>query len=114
MRGEGEREAEAGGIPRHSDHPGFGLRDLRRSLAGPEYARRLVEAASSARAEIRTEATVTGWADELSLEVTSPRGRLRVNARTLVLGGMNHDKTVRILREYTPNIEFAARTWVPK
>ena len=29
------------------------------------------------------------------------------NARTLVLGGMNHDKTVRILREYTPNIEFA-------
>ena len=24
-----EREREAGGIPRHSDHTGFGLRDLR-------------------------------------------------------------------------------------
>ena len=29
------------------------------------------------------------------------------NARTLVLGGLNHSKTVRILREYTSNLEFA-------
>jgi predicted amino acid dehydrogenase len=29
------------------------------------------------------------------------------NARTLVLGGLNHQRTVRILREYTPNLEFA-------
>jgi predicted amino acid dehydrogenase len=29
------------------------------------------------------------------------------NARTLVLGGLNHSKTVRILREYTQNLEFA-------
>jgi predicted amino acid dehydrogenase len=29
------------------------------------------------------------------------------NARTLVLGGLNHHKTVRILREYTSNLEFA-------
>ena len=92
-----EREAEAGGIPRHSDHPGFGLRDLRRSLSGPEYARRLVEAASSAGAEIRTEATVTGWADERSLEVTSPRGRLNVEARVVVLatGARERPRTAR-------------------
>jgi len=92
-----EREAEAGGIPRHSDHPGFGLRDLRRSLSGPEYARRLVEAASSAGAEIRTEATVTGWADERSLEVTSPRGRLNVDARVVVLatGARERPRTAR-------------------
>ena len=92
-----EREAQAGGIPRHSDHPGFGLRDLRRSLAGPEYARRLVEGASSARAEIRTEATVTGWADERSLEVTSPRGRLNVEARVVVLatGARERPRTAR-------------------
>ena len=30
-----EREAEAGGIPRHAQHQGFGLRDLRRPLSGP-------------------------------------------------------------------------------
>ena len=28
-----EREREAGGIPRHSDHSGFGLRDLRKVLS---------------------------------------------------------------------------------
>jgi L-2-hydroxyglutarate oxidase LhgO len=34
-----EREAEAGGIPRHSDHLGYGVRDLRTLLTGPGYAR---------------------------------------------------------------------------
>ena len=29
------------------------------------------------------------------------------NARTVVLGGLNHDRTTRILREFTDNIEFA-------
>ncbi len=29
------------------------------------------------------------------------------NARTVVLGGSNHDRTVRILREFTSNVEFA-------
>jgi predicted amino acid dehydrogenase len=29
------------------------------------------------------------------------------NARTVVLGGANHDRTTRILREHTANIEFA-------
>ncbi|MGN6574599.1 MAG: dehydrogenase [Nocardioides sp.] len=29
------------------------------------------------------------------------------NARTVVLGGMNHERTTRILREYTQNLEFA-------
>ncbi len=29
------------------------------------------------------------------------------NARTVVLGGLNHDRTTRILREFTQNIQFA-------
>lgn len=29
------------------------------------------------------------------------------NARTVVLGGVNHDRTTRVLREFTPNLEFA-------
>ena len=40
-----EREAEPGGIPRHARHQGFGLRDLRRPLSGPAYARRYAELA---------------------------------------------------------------------
>ena len=80
-----EREPEAGGIPRHADHPGFGARDLRRLLRGPAYARRYAELARAAGAEIRTEATVTGWTADGALEVTSPTGRATIAAAAVVL-----------------------------
>ena len=54
-----EREAEAGGIPRHSWHTGYGLRDLHRVLSGPAYARALADAAVAAGAELRLGTTVT-------------------------------------------------------
>ena len=56
-----ERETAPGGIPRHAQHQGFGLRDLRRPLSGPSYARRYSELATAAGAELRTETMVTGW-----------------------------------------------------
>ena len=56
-----EREGEPGGIPRHAQHQGFGLRDLRRVLSGPAYARRYAELARAAGAELLTETMVTGW-----------------------------------------------------
>ena len=40
-----DREAEPGGVPRHSWHTGYGLRDLHRVLTGPAYARALAGAA---------------------------------------------------------------------
>jgi phytoene dehydrogenase-like protein len=43
-----EREPEAGGIPRHSDHSGYGVRDRRRVMSGPQYAARLVADAHDA------------------------------------------------------------------
>jgi thioredoxin reductase len=57
-----DREQQAGGIPRHSAHTGYGLRDLHRVLTGPAYARHYADAAARAGAEIRTGTTVTGWA----------------------------------------------------
>jgi thioredoxin reductase len=56
-----DRDDEAGGIPRHSAHTGFGARDLRRVLTGPGYARRYTGAAAAAGADIRLGTTVTGW-----------------------------------------------------
>src|SRR5262249_15002529 len=50
-----ERERDAGGVPRHSAHTGFGLRDLRRLLSGPQYAARYVHLATQAGIELRTE-----------------------------------------------------------
>ncbi|MFN6547117.1 NAD(P)/FAD-dependent oxidoreductase [Mycolicibacterium nivoides] len=80
-----ERESEAGGIPRHSDHPGYGIRDMKTFIGGPTYARRLVREATAAGAEIRTATMVTGWAGDRSLELTSPAGRERLDARAAIL-----------------------------
>ncbi|OMB77518.1 NAD(P)/FAD-dependent oxidoreductase [Mycolicibacterium conceptionense] len=80
-----ERESEAGGIPRHSDHPGYGIRDMLTFISGPAYARRLVREATAAGAEIRTATMVTGWAGEKSLELTSPAGREQLDARAVIL-----------------------------
>ena len=55
-----DREAEAGGVPRHSAHTGYGLRDLHRVMTGPAYARHYVRAAVRAGAEVRAGTTVTG------------------------------------------------------
>ena len=43
-----ERESATGGIPRHSDHPGYGIRDMKTFISGPAYARRLTKQAVTA------------------------------------------------------------------
>lgn len=80
-----DREAEVGGVPRFCAHHGFGLRDLHRPLTGPAYARRYAQLAGSSGVQIFTGSTVTGWSDDGSLEVTSPRGRELVAADAIVL-----------------------------
>lgn len=92
-----ERENDAGGIPRHSDHPGYGIRDMKAFLSGPEYARRLVR--NAARAEIRTQTTVTGWADDLTLETTCPVGREQIRARAVILatGARERPRSARLI-----------------
>ncbi|MGB3483604.1 MAG: NAD(P)/FAD-dependent oxidoreductase [Mycobacterium sp.] len=92
-----EREHEAGGIPRHSDHLGYGIRDMRRFISGPEYARRLVR--QSAAATIRTDTMVTGWSEGGSLEVTSPRGRELISAAAIVLatGARERPRSARLI-----------------
>ncbi|HEY2268796.1 MAG TPA: FAD-dependent oxidoreductase [Streptosporangiaceae bacterium] len=57
-----DREPAAGGVPRHSAHTGYGLRDLHRVMTGPSYARALAGAAQTAGARVRPGTTVTGLA----------------------------------------------------
>ena len=80
-----ERESDAGGIPRHAQHQGFGIRDLRRPLSGPAYARRYAELAAEAGAEIRTGTMVTGWSPGGPLELTGPRGRETIEPDAVIL-----------------------------
>ncbi|MEU3165729.1 FAD-dependent oxidoreductase [Streptosporangium sp. NPDC006930] len=94
-----ERESAAGGIPRHSDHPGYGIRDMRRFMSGPAYARRLVRQAEAAGAKILTNATVTNWAGERVIEATTPEGRVRVEARAVILatGARERPRPARLI-----------------
>ena len=79
-----EREREAGGIPRHSDHTGFGVRDLRRVMSGPRYARRYAALARDAGVALRNQTMVTGFSNG-RLSLTSSEGRSELSPRAVVL-----------------------------
>ena len=83
-----DREAAAGGVPRHSRHAGYGLRDLHRLLSGPSYARVLTDTAARAGAQLRTGSTVTGLrarGEGLSAVLTSAAGIEEVHAPAVLL-----------------------------
>ena len=98
-----DREPEPGGVPRHSWHTGYGLRDLRRVMTGPAYARALVSAALAAGAELRTGTTVTGWTTgpdgTHAVTLTSPAGRETVAAAAVLLatGCRERPRTARLI-----------------
>jgi thioredoxin reductase len=80
-----EREREAGGIPRHSDHTGFGLRDLRTVLSGPRYAKRYRELAEQEGVDVVAETMVTEWEGDRGLKLTGPGGREEIEPPAVVL-----------------------------
>jgi thioredoxin reductase len=80
-----EREREAGGIPRHSNHSGFGLRDLRTVLSGPRYAQRYRELADQKGVEVIAETMVTDWEGECRLKLTGPGGRQETEPPAVIL-----------------------------
>jgi len=104
-----EREAGAGGIPRHSDHLGYGIRDRHRILRGPAYAQLLVQDAVAAGAEIRTGTMVTGWASPNSVQVTSATGCHTINARVTVLatGARERSRSARMIPGDRPEGVFS-------
>jgi len=80
-----DREKQAGGIPRHCEHIGFGMRDLYRLLDGPGYAAHYVRLAEKNQVEILTETTITSWADATHLKATRPSGLAEIKASAVVL-----------------------------
>jgi thioredoxin reductase len=93
-----DRESELGGIPRHCNHTGYGMRDLYRFMSGPAYARIIVDKATSAGAMLRANNMVTGW-NGGQLEVTSPQGRYALRARAIVLatGARERPRPARLI-----------------
>ena len=94
-----DREADPGGVPRHCDHTGFGLHDLRRSLRGPAYARLLTRRAEEAGARVRTSTTVVDLADDGTVTLTGPEGMVPVRPRVVLLatGARERPRAARLV-----------------
>ncbi|MBK9123623.1 MAG: FAD-dependent oxidoreductase [Chloroflexi bacterium] len=112
-----EREHEAGGVPRHCHHTGFGIRDLRRVMRGPGYAKRYVELAEKAGVQIVTDTMVTGWSGADSVQTTSPTGLETYAADAIVLatGCRERPRSARLVAGSRPAGVFttgALQQWV--
>jgi thioredoxin reductase len=96
-----DREAQPGGIPRHSLHTGYGLRDLHRVLTGPAYARALTAVAVRSGAELRTGCTVTELrvGGDMSAVLTSASGieEVRPAAVLLATGCRERPRAARLV-----------------
>lgn len=104
-----ERETGVGGIARHTDHTGYGLREFHRLLRGPAYAARWADRAERAGVVIRTGTTATGWAgvgaSSCSLSLTSSSGVEVLEARGIVLatGTRERPRSARLVPGSRPS-----------
>lgn len=94
-----EREAAAGGIPRHSHHTGYGVRDLHRFTTGPRYAALYAARARAAGVHLATNTMATGWDTDGALRVTSPSGvgTVRASAVLLATGARERPRPARLV-----------------
>ncbi len=79
-----DREPEAGGIPRQCGHPPFGIREYKRLMTGPSYAKMLVDTALKADVNIELKSTVTELKPEGVLTVASPEGLTELTAKRVL------------------------------
>jgi len=94
-----DREADAGGVPRHSNHLGYGIRDLHRFMTGPAYAKSYVERAQKCGVTISTSTTATQLGEGTYVDLSSPQGLERVHAKAIVLatGARERGRNARMI-----------------
>ena len=78
-----EREAVAGGIPRHCGHLGFGWQSHRRLWSGPRFAAELRKSATGL--DVRTAATVLELVKDGQLRIQTPAGLAEMKARHILI-----------------------------
>jgi thioredoxin reductase len=78
-----EREAEAGGVPRHCGHFGFGWESHKRLTTGPKFASRML--ADAKGIDIRTSTTVLEFTMRNTLRVHSAKGISDMSAKRVIL-----------------------------
>ncbi len=94
-----DREGTAGGVPRHCGHSPYGLREFRRVMTGPAYAKRLAETAAGAGAEIMTGVTVTALhpGGRMSLTSDAGLGEMQGRAVLLAMGARETPRSARLI-----------------
>ena len=100
-----ERETQAGGVPRHCQHLGFGMRDLHRVMSGPAYAEHYARAAANAGVRLRLATTATEWTGPRTLSLTSRAGVEEVSGRAVILatGARERPRSARLVAGTRPS-----------
>ncbi len=78
-----ERETEAGGVPRHCHHPGFGFEQFHWPYSGPAYARRLRRDVNDM--ELRIGASVVALRPNGELDVVTDNGLETMTGKVVLL-----------------------------
>lgn len=78
-----ERETEAGGIPRHCGHPGFGWQSHRRIWSGPRFAAQLRD--DSRALDVRTGTTVLALKEGGGLSLRNSSGTFEIAAKRVLI-----------------------------
>jgi thioredoxin reductase len=99
-----DREQHMGGIPRHTDHVGFGMRDLHRLMTGPAYARRLASRAQHHGVELRSATTAIGIDGTTVILATGDR--LEADAVVLATGVRERPRAARLVPGDRPSGVF--------
>jgi thioredoxin reductase len=97
-----EREQQAGGVPRHCGHIGFGWREYARLLTGPGYAKRLVAAAR--RVQMHTGVSVLSVEPGGVVQLTTSNGPATLKGQRilLALGTRESSRAARLVSGSRP------------
>ncbi len=98
-----EREADIGGIPRHTHHPSFGLLVFKRPMSGPNFIRAILGRCRDVSME--TKSTITAIRAGGELDIASPSGIRTVRARHIILatGAREMPRHARLVSGLRPN-----------
>jgi len=80
-----EREAIAGGIPRHCGHSPFGMREFKRVMSGAQYTQKLSDKARQAGVIICLNTTVSAIAQGGKLELATQMGLHSLSAKKVII-----------------------------
>ncbi len=93
-----DREAEAGGVPRHCGHTGFGIAEFYRPMSGPDYAAKLVETARRHGVTLTPRSSLLKIKEEV-LTFSTPEGlkHYRAQRTLLALGARETPRSSRLV-----------------